>query len=139
MGAAEVARTHITKLTRAVNHLAGLHSSPSHARGGMLFEAWVTYTLIQLDRKVNALLEGDDEIIKREKAIMADVKIAQETLDADGDTLTALAGTLQELIDSGELSDANQDKLNAGIAALSALGTPVVVTPPTPVEPTDGS
>jgi hypothetical protein len=70
--------------------------------------------------------------IKRELGrIMSDVKIAQETLDADGDALTTLAADLQQIIDSGNLSAADQTKLQNGISALTALDT-LNVTPPAP-------
>jgi hypothetical protein len=66
--------------------------------------------------------------------LMADVTIAQETLDADGDALTQLAADLQQIIASGTLSPADQTKLQAGITALTALDT-LTVTPPAPAGP----
>lgn len=110
-----------------------------HARGGLLFEVWATAKLLEvieqmhaLNQKLNKVLGMELSVEKKESQIMAAVKIEQETLDADGDTLTQLAQTLSDLVASGNLSDADQTKLNAGIAALQALGTPVVVTPPEP-------
>lgn len=61
---------------------------------------------------------------------MTDVKIAQETLDADGDKLTQLAADLQQIIASGNLSAADQTKLQSGLDALTGLDTLQVTPPP---------
>jgi hypothetical protein len=88
----------------------------------------------QLDRieaKLNRVLGEELSIHNKENKIMADVSIAQETLDADGDKLTQLAADLASLIAGGTLSPADQTKLQAGIDALTSLDT-VPVTPPAP-------
>ena len=122
-------RAHVAKVNAAVALAATGYESPAHARGGMLFEAWASYMLIQLDRKLDAITETQARLLKGEHKIMADVKIAQETLDADGDALTQLAADLQQIIASGNLSEADQTKLQNGIQALTALDT-LNVTPP---------
>jgi chromosome segregation ATPase len=80
---------------------------------------------------INKVLGQELSLNKKEKQIMADVKIAQETLDADGDKLTQLAADLKSLIDGGTLSDADQTKLQAGLDALTSLDTVPVTPPPT--------
>lgn len=84
--------------------------------------------------QLNRILGQELAIGKKENKIMADVKIAQETLDADGDALTQLAADLQSIIAGGNLSDADQTKLTNGINALTALDS-LQVTPPAPVDP----
>jgi chromosome segregation ATPase len=84
-----------------------------------------------LNAKLNKVLGQELSIQHKESQIMADVKIAQETLDADGDALTKLAADLQSLLESGNLSEADQTKLQNGIDALTALDT-LNVTPPAP-------
>lgn len=66
---------------------------------------------------------------RKENVIMADVRIAQETLDADGDKLSQVASDLKSVIDAGNLPEADQSKLQAGLDALSGLDT-LNVTPP---------
>src|ERR1700759_3846007 len=81
-----------------------------------------------LTTKLNRLLGQDLSQSKKEKQIMADVKIAQETLDADGDKLSQLATDLKSILDAGNLPEADQSKLQAGLDALTSLDT-VQVTP----------
>jgi ABC-type transporter Mla subunit MlaD len=92
--------------------------------------------LTKASRQLNQVVGQELSIQRKENAIMADVKIAQETLDADGDALTQLATDLQTVINNGNLSEADQTKLQNGIEALQALDT-LNVTPPAPApEPT---
>ena len=70
------------------------------------------------------------QIERKLDEIMAEVKIDQAVLDADGQKLTQVATDLQSLLASGNLSEADQTTLQAGIDALTSLDT-VPVTPPT--------
>lgn len=85
--------------------------------------------LQRIEQKLDAVLRQQNSLSRKESKIMTAVKIEQETLDADGAKLSALASDLAQLIAGGTLSDADQSTLQAGIDALSSLDT-VQVTPP---------
>lgn len=71
------------------------------------------------------------EIKRKLEDIMAEVKIDQAVLDADGQALTTVAADLQTLIANGNLTEADQTTLQNGIDAITALDT-LNVTPPAP-------
>lgn len=72
------------------------------------------------------------QIKRKLDEIMAEVKIDQAVLDADGQKLSSVADDLQTLITNGNLSEADQSTLQAGIDKLTSLDTVVVTpTPPT--------
>ena len=85
--------------------------------------------LMSIDHKLNVLLGHQLSEAKRSRAIMAQVKIDQAVLDADGQTLSAVAADLATLIASGNLSDADQTTLQNGLDSIKALDT-LQVTPP---------
>jgi hypothetical protein len=96
----------------------------NHRHHGMTLSS-VTFYLF-----AEALFEFLFHIERKLDRIMAEVKIDQAVLDADGDKLSSLADDLATLIASGNLSDADQSTLQAGIDKLTGLDT-VTVTPPT--------
>lgn len=88
-------------------------------------------TFTRTPRWAKVLLQQMQQLQKGINAIMTAVQIEQETLDADGDKLSALAVDLKSLIDGGTLPAASVAKLQAGLDALTSLDT-IAVPPPTP-------
>lgn len=79
-----------------------------------------------------------EPISRKLDAIMAAVEVEQADLDNVGDTLTALAATL-EAIDTTPLAAADETKLNAGLTAvqeavtkLTSAATPTPAPAPAP-------
>jgi hypothetical protein len=91
------------------------------------------HQLNRIEHKLNVVLGVQLSHSRKLRQIMAEVKIDQAVLDADGQKLSALAVDLKSLIDSGNLSEADQTTLQAGLDSLTALDT-VPVTP-VPVDP----